>query len=290
MYCLEDFFNAIPNHDYWQNHIKPNQPYHCFAGAWYYKVVTSREKWLGIEAKITLPIWIPDETRFEMIDSRFGIQRRNLDTPSVYVGGSSDYETDIGFGYFFGMIDGHISDEKICFRPFWRTIFLENNQEKNVYDGVKIEQSEFYFYPGDQVLLQLVCETNDHLTLRIELLKPTTIAPYTTYREKGNPNQVFIIKNIKAPGNGFHDAEYKMVNAIDQYHNEGKPTQQTEAKALHALWEDVYLFQEKNDQLIKVPFTHHYATEMMCPNEEGFQITHQQGKTFVDIDPSRKKE
>ena len=65
--------------------------YPIFNGAIYYKCVSSRDMWLGIEAVIKLPEFIPDQDRCEDFTDPFGTFRRYLDFPSVYLGGSSEH-------------------------------------------------------------------------------------------------------------------------------------------------------------------------------------------------------
>lgn len=285
---LEMFLNALEYHGKIENEILPKPFYPCFQGAWYYKVVSSHDHWLGFEGVCTLPEFFPDEQRIEEInDAKFpnGKVKRYLETPSVYAGGSSDYETDIGFGWFHGLINGHLTLEKITFRPFWRTIFLEEGQVKNVYQGTPIEATEYYFFPGDQVKIQLLCEEDHYLTFIVTLLKATDNPKYSDLRLLCKPNQKLYISRIKAPGNGIHPSTYKRVNAIDQYHNEGKPTQNTQAKTGDSIWESVYLFRYVNDSLVKIPFISNRFTQMKCPNPLAFNVQNTNNKEIISINP-----
>jgi hypothetical protein len=279
---IEDFINA-PIYQGDKTDIKQAPvKYPVFNGALYYKCVSSKDAWLGIEAIIKLPEFIPDEERFEMITDPFGTYKRYMDTPSVYLGGSSDFETDIGFGFFRGFINGQISENKITFRPFWRTIFLEDGEEKNIYLSSNIYESEFYYYPGDTIKVHLVCLAPNQLTFRVELLEETKILPYAHYR-KTHVNKLFIIDEIKAPGNGVNDTEYKRVNAIDQYRNEGKPTQKTKAQAINALWQDICLIRVINDELVKIPFTGNMEKKIFAPSEDRFIVKNEGTVESIDI-------
>ena len=269
----------------------PADAFHpCFQGAWYYKVVSSCDMWLGMEGICTLPLFLPDESRKEirkepLLPSQEVV--RYLDTPSVYVGGSSDYETDIVFGWFHGMIDGQMTPKKITFRPFWRTIYQESGKEMNVYLGTKLEQTQYYFFPGDKVKIQLLCEHDNELTFIATLLEETSIPEYRDYRAMCLHSQELKVSHIKAPGNGIRPSRYKRVNAIDQYHNEGKPTQITRAKAMYASWEEVYLYRNFSDKLIKVPFYPRRYTTMQCPTSLGFQVEHAENIEHIQITPQR---
>ncbi|MCK4552127.1 MAG: hypothetical protein KAU02_04345 [Tenericutes bacterium] len=284
---LEQYLHAQVYDGLIKQEKTPPQDYPVFSGALYYKAVSSKDSWLGIEAEITLPKWEPDTARFECFRNAYGEFKRYLDTPSVYVGGSSDHETDIGFGFFQGMLNNKITEGKITFRPFWRTIYIKNGEERNDYLGTDINQTEYYFFPGDKVLLDLVCNKPNFLTLRIELLNETDLYPYKEYRKSLKKPKVLIIENIIAPGNGLKDSEYKRVNAIDQYHNEGKSTQETNAEAIAGSWKNVYLFRKINDKIYKVPFIAERITRIMSPSPNAFNYFTQGNYEVIDINKKR---
>ena len=279
---IDDYLNAVIDKSNTKNDKLAPENYPVFQGAVYYKCVSAKTNWLGIEAIITLPTFYPDKNRYEYFNHTYGKRLRYLDTPSVYVGGSSDHETDIGFAFFYGLINGQVSEEKITFRPFWRTIYEEEGQIKNVYSGTDILKQSFYYYPGDTVKLDLVCLKENELTLRVELLKETKIKPYCDYR-KLHENKLLIVEGIKAPGNGIRHSEYKRVNAIDQYHNEGHPTHETEAQALGMVWDDVFLFYEDKGVLKKTPFINKYLKRIHVPDTEKFEIESNNNHEEVNI-------
>lgn len=266
---------------------EPMKQLRCFAGAWYHKVVTSRKLWLGIETVISLPEFLPDESRKEETVLSGEKIMRFLDTPSVYLGSSSDYENDIGFGFFHGKVNGVLTKEKITFRPFWRNIYLENGKEVNVYKGSNIDDSEYYFFPGDKVKVSLLCLKEEYLTLKISLLEETNIEPFKSIRKELNPPKDFCVENIMAPGNGIRDTEYKIVNAIDQYHNEGRPTQMTKAKAVNCIFHHADLFIEHENKLVKVPFFKQEIQVLLCPTENGFVIEEHNEEKKVSIIPEK---
>ena len=78
---------------------KPGTP-NCFPGAIYRKVVSSKDYWLGIEATITLPQFTPDPERYD--DTK---QNYYLDNSSIYMGGHSYYESDVGIAWMIGHTD-----------------------------------------------------------------------------------------------------------------------------------------------------------------------------------------
>lgn len=255
--------------------------YQCFPGAWYYKILTSKDKWIGIETIITLPEFVYDEERYDIIKKRY------LDTPSVYLGGVSDFENDIGFGWFQGKVNGKITEEKITFRPFWRYIYLdENGLEKNIYAGTNIDQTEYYFFPKDKIKISLFSEKDNYLTFRIELLKETSHPKYKEIRNLLNKKpEILVQRDIPAPGVGVHLTEFKRCNAIDQYGNEGKPAQMTTAKAYGAMWESCYLYRRINEKIHKVLLTRNLYMEMKCPNEKSIEVKRNMTIEYVNIHP-----
>lgn len=279
-YSLAAFLSAPTYLKLIDGEIPKPGDYQCFQGAWYYKALSAKNHWLGIEAKVTLPLFSPDENRYEFVpseDSTNGRYKKYLDTPSVYVGGSSDYETDIGFGWFRGLVNNDLSEEKITFRPFWRHIFLDDSGKiQNLYKGTALTETNYYFFPGDQVHILLFCPEPDYLQFRVEIIKPTEIMKYKQLRQtlhlENDLPSVLLTEKIKAPGNGRNLSEYKRVNAIDQYHNEGRPTQMTEACVFDCIWEDVFLFRKIEESLVKVPFDEKRYIRMMCPCKEAFVV------------------
>jgi hypothetical protein len=242
---------------------------------------------MGLEADIVLPFFTPDPSRYEWRDEGGTTVRRYLDTPSLYMGGSAAFETDIGFGWFHGRLDGEMTKEKITFRPFWRTIFEEDGVEKNVYAGTPIDATQHYFFPGDRIHIELVCEIPHHLTFTATLLEPSKDPDAIAFRKRINEPAPLIVDHIKAPGNGVQDAEYKIVCAIDQYHNEGRPTQATSARSKGSTFEQVNLFYETGEGIAKTPFFDRGIQTMLCPDNAAFTITPTTTGDCVDIDPSR---
>lgn len=288
---MDKFINSKISNEVIKDEILKPTSYQCFNGAWYYKALSSKDKWLGIDAVITLPLFDPDEDRYSFIDDNLTnkkIKRYN-DTPSVYVGVCSDFENDVGFGWFRGKVEGKVLEEKITFRPFWRYIFEENSQEKNIYAGSKLDEDEYYYFPGDKVRVTVASPRANYLQFRIELIEATSIEKYKTIRSKlKSQPKTFVSLEFIAPGVGIKPTEVKRVNAIDQYGNEGRPTQMTNAIVHECIWEDVYLYREINGEIVRVKFDDSRYIRMLCPRETAFKINYENGKETVIINPGAK--
>lgn len=282
MYRIENFLNAPIYRGIVDSEIPKPAEYRCFPGAWYYKALSSRDYWLGFDGIVRLPEFIPDEKRY--VDE--ADYRKYLDTPSVYVGGSSDFENDIGFGWLRGIINGKISQEKITYRPFWRYIYRDGHKIKNIYTGTKIEETEYYFFPGDEVRITVAALKEHFLVMRIDLVKATEIEHYRLIRSRLNQTPETLLSGlIPAPGTLIRHAEYKRVNAIDQYGNEGKPAQMTKARTAESVWRDVYLYRRFRGGLIRVPFTEERYIKMLCPRPEAIKVITEESRETVVIEP-----
>lgn len=263
---------------------KPEAP-KCFLGAWYRKVFSSKDYWLGIEGVITLGEFIPDENRFGT-DKRV-IYERYLDNPSVYMGGAALAESDAGLGWNIGYheadqkLDLNYGSPKVAYRPFWRYIYQQvsdvaTNVERNYVNSwnvSNVNDFDFYYFPGDKVKMAVYSPLNNYLQLRIELLEPTEIEKYAnlrnSYQLKTKP-RVFYSPLFYSEGHRVNKAEFKRVNSIDQYGNEGYEVSKTTAKVTEAVWENTYLFRKIKGTIYRVPMLENRKAEMACPNEESF--------------------
>lgn len=282
MYRIEDFLQAPAYFDPIEGEKEKPAERRCFPGAWYYKVLSARDYWLGLDGFVRLPEFYPDEERY--VDE--GDFRKYLDTPSVYVGGSADFENDIGLAWFRGIVDGKMSREKITFRPFWRYIYTENGRERNIYAGTGIEDAEYYFFPGDEVRITVASVKEHFLVLRLALERETELERYRRIRKRlSRSPRAFVSGLIPAPGAAVRPAEYKRVNAIDQYGNEGKPAQPTNARTGEARWRDVFLFRAHRGELVKVPFTEERRVKMFCPDPRAFAVKTNGNSETVVIRP-----
>ena len=276
-----------------------------FMGAWYHKCISSKDEWLGIEATITLPEFYADQSRLEFFEHKGSVNGkplkpflRCLDSPSVYVGGNAGYESDIGFAYAQGFLDpgmNVLSFQKNVFRPFWRYIVKNSDgSEKNIYNATAITQVEYYFYPGDKLRLRVYCPEENTLRLQIELLEPTKILKYRKIRKNlgvdENQKIIFTSPLIESQGQGVNLAEFKRVNAIDQFYNEGSSNKNTDSYTTSTVWHEVYLYRKINGDIKKIPFTSERYVEINCPHDDSViktnDVTNQTlGGEEVAIDP-----
>lgn len=240
----------------------------CFPGAVYRKVVSSKDDWLGIEATITLPVFNPDPERFD--DTK---QNYYLDNASIYMGGHSYYESDVGIAWMIGHTDNvsaTISRSGIAFRPFWRYITTQEScTNNNCYRNANVSDYEFYYYPGDTIQMRVFSSRPGYLQMRIELISLTTNPDYVNVREtyglEAGFEKIFITPEFPSAGMGELKTEFKRVNAIDQVANEAKPTLNTNAEVLNAAWHEVYLYREIDGIIYKVPMTEERSASMFCP-------------------------
>ncbi len=265
---------------------KPPPPPKCFLGAWYRKVYSAKDNWLGIEGVITLGEFNPDEKRFAS-DGRV-IYERYLDNPSVYMGGQALSESDAGLGFNYGYLTTNTLEKlnygspKFTYRPFWRYIYSEvidvdgnvTRNNVNSWNVTDAKDFNYYYFPGDTIKMSVYSPEKNYLQLRIELLKPSTIPKYKKIRDGYGLKEikVFYSPLFYSEGHGAVDAEFKRVNSIDQYGNEGFIVKETSATVTEAVWENTYLFKKIDGTIYRVPFTKNRRTEMACPNSESFTI------------------
>lgn len=259
----------------------------CFLGAYYRKVFSSKDNWLGIEGTITLGEFLPDPARFGT-DNRVYYERE-LDSPSIYMGGQSVSESDAGLGYMIGYqykgqdIELNYGTPKVAYRPFWRYIYstaldVNGNVERNNVNSWNVSDPtdfDFYYFPGDKIKMSVYSPKKDYLQLRIELLEETTIEKYAEIR-KGfkleRKPRTFLSPLFFSEGHGEKPAEFKRVNSLDQYGNEGFVVKQTNANVTKAIWHETYLLRNIDNKIQRVAFENNRASSMACPNIESFEI------------------
>ncbi len=288
-YTAMDAFNNVNVYEgQIMEELGPQPAPKCFLGAWYRKVYSSKDAWLGIEGTIRLGEFTPDEKRYGSDGRTFW--DRYLDNPSIYMGGQSQSESDAGLGWMTGYETLDTSEllnygsKKICYRPFYRYIYseaidIEGNVTRNNVNSWNVtdpKRFEFYYFPGDLIKMSVYSPIEDYLQLRIEVIEPTSIPKYKNQRElyglKNNQPSIYFSPLFYSEGHGRLNAEFKRVNSIDQYGNEGSNVKPTHATVSEATWESVYLYRRITDKLIKVPFIKQRQTEMVCPNLESFSI------------------
>ncbi|HHT39273.1 MAG TPA: DUF5011 domain-containing protein, partial [Acholeplasmataceae bacterium] len=180
-----------------ENEISPETE-GCFKGAYYLKVLSAQDYWFGIEAEVTLPMY--DINRYED-DYQSNLPAdpnyKNMDTPSLYLGGEAQYQTDDGLALMPVILGNKtISKGSLAYRPFWRYTSnkdidegpydLENERRysvgctqegavKNCYAHWHYLDTEFYYLPGDRVRMIVVVVETGKLQLQIEVLEKSTL-------------------------------------------------------------------------------------------------------------------
>lgn len=271
-----------------EDEIAPPVAPACFPGAWYRKVVSSKDNWLGIEGVITLGEFTPDGARFNL-DGK----GRYMDNPSVYMGGKSLHESDAGLGYNIMYPDADTSYEldystpKLGYRPFWRYIYKDaidiggnvNRREVNSWNISNPRSFCYYYFPGDTIRMSVYSPLPNYLQLRIQLVKPTEIHKYVEIRKRYNLKDDlpldFYSPIFYSEGHGVQKAEFKRVNSIDQYGNEGFNAKPTNASMSKATWHEVYLYRRINGKLVKVPFTEDRYASNICPSEKAITVEYE---------------
>lgn len=261
----------------------------CFLGAWYRKVITSTDYWLGIEGVIRLGEFIPDDKRFGS-DNRISWER-HLDVAATYLGGKALLESDAGLGYNTGYLTDDTSStlnygsKKICYRPFWRFMYndvsdINGNVTRNSVNSWNMsdpKRLEYYYFPGDLIKMSVYSPLENYLQLKIEIIETTTIPKYMQQREKyhlqDDKPSTFYSPLFHSEGHGKEKVEFKRVISIDQYGNEGLNAKLTESKINNAIWEEVYLYRHVENKIVKVPFTQERQSQMACPNEASFTLS-----------------
>lgn len=269
--------------------IAPTEAPACFLGAWYRKVLSSTDYWLGIEGTIRLGEFIPDEKRFGT-DNRVS-WKRHLDVAATYLGGKGMLESDAGLGFNSGYesldttFDLNYGSKKICYRPFWRYMYsdvtdINGNVTRNSVNSWNMsdpKRFEFYYFPGDVIKMSVYSPLEDYLQMKIEIIETTTIPKYKEQREKynlkDNKPSTFYSPLFHSAGHGKDKVEFKRVVSIDQYGNEGKHAKMTDATVLDASWQSVYLYRRIDGIIVKVPFTEERQSQMACPNKASFTLS-----------------
>lgn len=287
---------------------KPAVP-ECFLGAWYHKVFSSQDYWDGIEGTITLP---------KVSLKRF-LGEKNLDTPSIYMGGHAKYESDVGLSFMGGLVleNGKyvVNPNGIVFRPFWRYItdletdegvynlaknrnysvsnLTPNQSTSNCYANYAPQFTEYYYLPGDKIKIIVTYPKKHYMQLKIELIEKSTYEESINLRlkNKWRDPETFISPLFTSPEDlETNLKEFKRVNAIDQSGNEGKPTINTLSSVKDANWESVYLYRTIDNVQVKVPFNNLRSATMNCPTIKGFNVVDidlKTGGSKVSIIPSQ---
>lgn len=288
-----------------------------FGGAWYYKVVSSKDKWVGIEATVTLPevdINRYNGTHDDSYAADPGV--KNLDNPSVYLGGHAQTESDVGLSFSRALVDvksSTLSTGCIAFRPFWRYI-TDKDQDVGGYDAHGGEYAvsangnncianyhwkytEYYYLPGDQLRIIVFSPEPGKMQLQIEVLAVSTLPSSVEIREKYGWNDPadFLSPIFTSPGQGTGmDAEFKRVCAIDQSGNEGGTAIDTTTLVKDVIWHETYLYRVIDGTLYRVPMSEDRRASIGAPYADRYTVTHEgvdssKGGEVVTIHPGYKE-
>lgn len=222
--------------------IPPPESHPCFPGAFYRKAVTSVDRWTGIEGVVILPSIEFDPERAHPVTGR------PLDNASIYMGGrAGDQEIDAGLTWeVIRHEDGSISDQRVAFRPFWRNDAWANAPA----------EAPYYYYPGDTIRMSCLLTGEEELTLTVEVLD----------RQPDSPSQHLSTFTVAFDAPNFDpdgEQEFKRVNAIDQFGNEGNAAQPTRTRVVGAEWREVTVLRGEEDRRPMIP---ERFTDMRCPN------------------------
>ena len=272
------------------------KPAEVFGGAWYHKVVSSKDKWVGIETIVTLP-----EFELERYNDSYNTELaadpnvKNLDNPSVYLGGKAQTESDVGLSLSRSLIDVKnqtLSTGSIAFRPFWRYI-TSTEQDVGGYDEHDGEYAvsangnncmgnyhwrytEYYYLPGDKLRIVVFSPAPNKLQLQIEVIEKSTLPSSVAMREEygwKDPAD-FISPIFHSPGHGKNiNAEFKRVNAIDQSGNEGKTAIDTNTEVRNMIYHETYLYRVIDGTLYRVPMNESRRGVTNAPKDEYFTVT-----------------
>ena len=243
-----------PVFSFFPDEIRPAASINCFQGAYYRKVVSSKDKWRGISVVVVLPqiYYDPDRPNRDK-------PGQYLDNFSIYLGGNAGgQETDIGLTWeVIRNAQGNVTPDRICFRPFWR--WTASGDQAAGYANADAQNTNYHYYPGDTLAMSLSVVGNGILRFavagqgRIEHKQFSVDFPCKAY-------------TLSDP------AEYKRVNAIDQVGNEGKPVQATKAKTEGTEWLETKLLRLNGTEVIPVPMHSGRYTDMRCPSTQNIRV------------------
>jgi hypothetical protein len=245
--------------------IVPAASIPCFEGAYYRKAVTSFDVWTGIAGIVKLGTPKVDEDRLDATN------KQPLDNFSVYMGGrAGEREIDAGMTWAFTKDEqGSMSNRRNAWRPFWRNETWSNAPA----------EKQFYWYPGDTVQIAVLVVGPKKLRL---IVADATATPKKSFQ-------------IDFDAAGFAPnvmRQFKRVNAIDQFGNEGKPVQPTKAEVVGAEWLQTILLRGEGAAAKQIPMDKTRFTDMRCSSEKHIVVTTTdaaKGAEKIDIHGTPKK-
>ena len=241
---------------FFKNEIKPVAKQPCFEGAYYRKLVSSNDDWIGMDGTVTLPAINFDPNRKNPKKAM-----QYMDNPSLYFGGNMDeQETDIGLTWeVIKDKQGNVSKERQAFRPFLRRAEYKDEQKPFYENAPAVD--DYYWYPGEEVKMSLVLIADKTLRFVVE--------------GAGKKFQRDFVCNGFVLG---RKGEFKRVNAIDQVGNEGTPVKPTATQIINGIWKETNLYRNINNTTVLVPFHSGRYTEMLCPSPAFFEVKHTKGQ------------
>lgn len=226
-----------------KDEVLPPDTIACFAGAWYRKAVSSFDIWTGISGVVVLGQPAVDEARLNEKT------KQPLDNFSVYMGGNAGgkYEVDAGLTWAFTQdAAGKLSERRNAWRPFWRTKVWNNAPLIDAYT----------WHPGDTVRME------------VRMIAPKKLR--MVIADAGaHPIKSF---SVDFDADGFEEdikRQFKRVNAIDQFGNEGKPVKQTDAKVINAQWLVTKLLRGEKE----LAMNKYRYTDMRCSDANHIVVT-----------------
>lgn len=277
----------------------PNTPA-IFSGSWYHKVVSSSDYWCGIEGVVELPVvdinrYNGDYDESLLVDPNV----KNLDNPSIYMGGNASTESDVGLSFSSVVLaDGSISTGSVAFRPFWRYITYEDLADigsvntaanryysvtalsgdtmKNLWGSWRNEDTQFYYLPGDVLRMIIHIPEPNMVQFQIEVIKVSENPDSIALRAENNWEAPADFKSpyFSSPGHGTGSkAIYKRINAIDQVSNEGGTEIPTTTTVTGAVWQEVYLYRYIDNELRSIPFTEQRRAILNNPLDSAFTVS-----------------
>ncbi|MCK9166624.1 MAG: hypothetical protein M0P92_04205 [Acholeplasmataceae bacterium] len=298
-----------------ENEIFPTVE-NCFPGAFYHKVNSSKDYWIGIEAEVTLPFYKIDRYQSDF-DATLPADpnKKNLDNPSLYFGGNARLESDVGLSMSLVLLkDGSISVGSYAFRPFWRYITNKDydlgtydrlngrfyavsctgsGTQRNCFGQWDYQDTQYYYLPGDRLRIVVASPEPGKMQLQIEVIEKSTLAYSLELRSENGwkDPENFISPIFSSPGQGTNiKTSFKRVNAIDQVANEGKPATSTTTEVFDTIWHNTYLYRVIDNQIHRIPMTKERAAIMDCPNPNFISRTEldKNGGEVISIHPNRE--
>jgi hypothetical protein len=291
---------VLAEYPVWEGQIsgekpKPADP-KVFGGAWYRKVISSKDSWTGIEATVTLPEVVIRRYDGEYDETLpYDPEVKNLDNPSVYLGGNAGSESDVGLGFsrtLYKAGTSNLTKSSFAFRPFWRYItstdkdaggydvhgglYAVTANGNNCYANYHWKYTEYYYLPGDTLRIVVYSPAPGKLQLMIEVISKSTLPSSVAIREQygwKDPAD-FVSPVFASAGHGTNGvlAEFKRVNAIDQSGNEGKTAIPTDTEITGAVWHSTYLHRVINGVAYRVPMNENRRGEVNAPYDSAFTV------------------